>query len=91
MKQRARIGSILVALAILLAPECPACGVDACGEGPINPAKIARTAGERDDAAVLRFEILDEAGKPMPGRLTFLGEGGPGAKLFPASRRCNHL
>ncbi len=41
-----------------------------------EPAPIAGDA----PSAVLRFEILDEAGAPIPGRLTFVGEG---VELFP--------
>jgi hypothetical protein len=38
---------------------------------------------ERDEPGTLRFEILDDAtGRPIPARLTFLGGGGPGARLF---------
>ena len=34
---------------------------------------------------VLRFELLDESGAPIPGRLTFDGPGGPHAPLFPVT------
>ena len=43
------------------------------------------TAGEVENPAILKFEILDEAGRAIPGRLTFLGKNGPGAKLFPSA------
>jgi len=43
----------------------------------------ARTAAEGVPHGVLRFELRDEGGRPMPGRLTFLGAGGPRAELFP--------
>ena len=33
--------------------------------------------------AVLRFAITDPEGASIPGRLTFLGAGGPEAELFP--------
>ncbi len=47
----------------------------------------APTAGS-EGVAVLRFEILDESERPMPGRLTFVGDDGPGATVFtnPAAR-----
>lgn len=46
---------------------------------------VAPTAGARDDAGILRFEILDEAtGAAIPGRLTFeAADGGPAGTLFP--------
>lgn len=40
------------------------------------------TAGERADAAALRFSIRDAAGAPIPGRLTFLDEKGAEPALF---------
>jgi hypothetical protein len=43
----------------------------------------APTAGERADIGVLAFDVRDEAGGLIPSRLTFIGEGGAGAELFP--------
>jgi hypothetical protein len=45
---------------------------------PIRP-----TAGDRPDVGILAFSIRDGEGRALPGRLTFLGADGPGAKLFP--------
>jgi hypothetical protein len=50
---------------------------------PRQTPPVARTAGDRADAAVLRFRIADDSGAAIPGRLTFLGADGPEAKLFP--------
>jgi len=52
-----------------------------------RPEEPSPTAGS-EAVAVLRFEILDERERPMPGRLTFVGDEGPGAELFtnPAAR-----
>ena len=40
-------------------------------------------AGPLVPCGVLRFEIVDEAGEPMPGRLTFVDQEGRAPKLFP--------
>ncbi len=44
-----------------------------------EPVPLAGDGG----VAVLRFEIRERGGGLVPGRLTFLGEGGPRAELFP--------
>lgn len=46
----------------------------------------APTAGDRDDAGVVVFDIRDESGNHIPVRLTFLSEDGGIEDLFP-----NHL
>ena len=43
----------------------------------------APTAGHGKDAGTLYFSILDETGRVLSARLTFIGEDGPGAELFP--------
>ncbi len=50
-----------------------------------NPSRPpSPTAGDREDTAVLRFRVLDAAtGAVIPARLTFIGDKGPGANLFP--------
>jgi len=45
-------------------------------------AAVARLAGDAPSALV-RFSIVGPEGVPMPGRLTFVGAGGPAATLFP--------
>lgn len=64
-------------LLLLLAPS-----VAAALDRPVST-QPARTAGDVSDAALLRFSILDDSGRPISGRLTFLGAGGPDANLFP--------
>ncbi|MCP4248861.1 MAG: CehA/McbA family metallohydrolase [bacterium] len=54
--------------------------------GPVRLAQHAPpapTADPEKPSATLRYSIQDETGRPMPGRLTFLGPGGPTADLFP--------
>jgi hypothetical protein len=48
---------------------------------PQDPAPTAEVM-EGEEPAVLRFEIQDEDERPIPGRLTFIGDEGPGAALF---------
>ena len=51
---------------------------------PPSPSRWpAQAAGEPDECGTLEFEILNSDGQPMPGRLTFIGEEGAGAELFP--------
>ncbi len=52
-------------------------GAVALGQGP------ARTAGDQDDAGVLRFSITDPQGAAIPGRLTFVVAGEQDPDLFP--------
>lgn len=46
------------------------------------PARVARIAGD-GPSAVVRFSIANADGAAMPGRLTFVGNGGAKAELFP--------
>ena len=41
------------------------------------------TAGDGPNVAVLSFSILDEQGRPMPGRLTFISDDVTRIDLFP--------
>ncbi|MCH7812844.1 MAG: CehA/McbA family metallohydrolase [Planctomycetes bacterium] len=53
------------------------------GASAPDAGRPAPTADPEKPTATLRYAILDEDGQPMPGRLTFLGPGGPEAMLFP--------
>lgn len=47
------------------------------------PQDPAPTAGDAGPVGTLRFEIVDEAGQPIPGRLTFTTPAGDTPELFP--------
>lgn len=66
-----------LAVAALAAPFAP---LQTAGE--TAPQDEPAVLIEGAPTAVLRFEIQDESGAPMPGRLTFIGEGGGTPELF---------
>lgn len=48
-----------------------------------DKARVAQLVADGEPSAVLRFAIVDaKGGAALPGRLTFVGPRGPGAKLF---------
>ncbi len=89
----------LMALALLLGYGCaaryrPEEAPRVAPERRVSVPKLrpAPTAGDEKPTATLRFRILNERGRAIPGRLTFIGESGAGANLFPnASAAPNEL
>lgn len=55
-----------------------------------DPPPVAATASPDTPSGVLRFQILDGAGRPTAGRLTFIGADGAGADLFPNADAAPH-
>ncbi len=50
----------------------------------------APTAADDAETGILDFRIVNPQGRPIPGRLTFIGADGPGAKLFPNADAMPH-